>query len=486
MNDDSLERSTRGMVYHLLTAGITLVLGLIRSILLMRLLLPEDFGILGLALFFATFITPFLSLSIDNALMQTKDISEKELSTHYTLRLILATTVFLICLASSSLMTRIYGKGVVSSFLVLAGIHLLEATYATQNIILRREMRFGALAVLNLLSSLAMTIIAPLFAYLGAGFWSLVVEQAIGPIVRWFGVLFVIRPWNVKIFLCKKEAVNQLRFGSKIVLTHLLGLILDRFDDFWTGTVLGKTPLGYYSRAYELAQYPERVLATPVTYVFYSTYAANQGKSQQLSNAFSLSGNFLSRVGLLFATLLFVIAYEVTDILFGAAWYPIVPVFQMMLIYIMLDPIYVNLSYLFLGIGEPSILNRIRLLQMGIFIPAVIIFSRYWGIMGVAMAANTMMFSGTAVAMVASRRFVHVSYLRMFSWPLVAAFAAGVFGIMFEKIIPIHTTWEGIIAKGSIITLIYLGIVWFSERHMLIKIFKYTVTLIKGNNVQIK
>jgi PST family polysaccharide transporter len=93
-----------------------------------------------------------------------------------------------------------------------------------------------------------------------------------------------------------------------------------------------------------MAQYPERVLATPITSVFFSTYAAVQENREELSKAFFRSSSFLVRIGLLMTVVLLATAPEVTLILFGEVWLPIVPVFRLMLVYIMLDPIYVTTS----------------------------------------------------------------------------------------------------------------------------------------------
>ena len=98
------------------------------------------------------------------------------------------------------------------SFLILLIVSLLDSTYATHFVILRRDMRFGALAIINLCASVLMTIITPIAAYLGAGVWSLVIEQALGSIVRWIGVWIFLRPWKLSFQLNITEARSQICF----------------------------------------------------------------------------------------------------------------------------------------------------------------------------------------------------------------------------------------------------------------------------------
>lgn len=461
-----LSKSARGATYNVAVSAITIVLGFIRSVLLMRLLMPDEFGVVALGLFFMTFLTPFSTFGIDSALIQCQEPRKETFSTHFVLRLTLAGAILMLGFAVSPLLARVYAQQaiVVHVFLALLAINLLVASFSTPGAILRRDMRFGPLALLNLISSLAMTITAPLLAYLGAGMWSLVGEQAVGPIVRAVGYWGFLRPWRLSLRFDWDEARSFLRFGRHVFSAHVLGVLLDRFDDFWTGTALGPTPLGYYSRAYEIAQYPERILAKPITSVFFSTFAAVQDETKNLSKAFFRSSSYLVRTGFLMTVLLVSGAPEIIMILFGQTWLPIVPVFRLMLIYTLLDPLYQNLSYLIIAVGQPDLLSRIRLLQVATFVVSVVGLGRFWKINGVAVAADLMMLSGTVALTIYSYRFVRYSLRRMLLWPVVATVAAT--GIGFSLIRGIQWTglWRVLIVKSVSISGIYILILYLTER----------------------
>lgn len=471
MNDSTLSKSTSGSVYHIAVSLATTLLGLLRTVLLMRLLAPQAFGIVSLALFFMTFVTPFVEFGIDSALIQDKDPNRKTYATHFVLRLLFGVVVMGLGLMAALGLGRIYAHQtiMVDVFLVLLGINLFASTYATPAAILRKELRFATLALLNLTASLAMTITAPLLAYLGAGLWSLVAEQAMGPFVRWLGLWIILRPWRLTLDFDGQWARSSLKFGGQVVLSNTLGVLLDRFDDFWTGSTLGATSLGYYSRAYEIAQYPERVLSTPIISVFFSTYAALQKKPAELAIAFSRSSGFLIRAGFLLAILLAVIAPELTMLLFGETWLPIVPLFRLMLIYTMLDPLYANLSYLFVGVGRPDLLMRVRLLQAGLFVVAVVSMANLWGVNGVAMAANLMMLSGTMLLFWQSHRFVRFSWRELILAPVVAATCSGVTGLMLIRFIHWDNLWTGLLIKCAAVVSGYGLILFLSEGSTLIE-----------------
>ena len=178
MQETALIKSARGSGYNLATNAITMVLGFTRSVLLMRLIDPEYFGIIALSLFFTTIITPFSIFGIDSVLIQKKEPDNLSFSTHFVLRLSLGILILFLSILISPILFKIYNDQplIVFIFLFLLLFKLLEATYSTQNIVMIRELQFGPLALLNLLSSIEMTVIAPAMAYLGAGIWSLVAE----------------------------------------------------------------------------------------------------------------------------------------------------------------------------------------------------------------------------------------------------------------------------------------------------------------------
>ncbi len=470
MTEAILTKSTRGSLYNIGVAGATIVLGFIRTLLLMRLLTPDQFGTFALPLALSTFALPFTNLGIDSALLQKKDPQPAAFSTNFVLRVGFALAVLLLFVLAAPLLRLLYSAQVVLIFLILLAVNVVDASYGTPGIILRREMRFGSLALLNLVSSIAMTFTSPLLAYLGAGVWSLVVEDSMGSFVRWAGTWLVLRPWRISLRFDRQEAVSQVRFGVHVMSSQLLGNLLDRFDDFWTGTVLGSTALGYYSRAYDLAQYPERVLATPVTNVFISTYSALQDQKKELSQAFFRSSSFLIRAGFWLNATLLVAAPDLIYLLFGSTWLPAVPLFRLMLVYIILDPIYINLSYLVIGAGQPVLLTRVRIVQVVIFVVAVILGAALGGTSGVALAADLMMLSGAATLFIFSRQFVSYSLGRMFAWPTLAGIVATALGWLGAEflpslgLLPVHSTWLGLAVKIISISLLYLGILFAGER----------------------
>jgi PST family polysaccharide transporter len=471
MEQNFISKGVTGSVYNISVSVVTMVLGFLRATLLMRLIPdPDAFGIIALSMFFSTITVPFSVLGLDSNLIQKKDPTPASFSTHFILRIGLSIILLLVGLAVSPILRNIYQDQtlMVDFFVIFLGLNVFNASYSTQGVILRRNLRYGSIALLNLSASIFMTIIAPLSAYFGAGIWSIFLEQATGNFVRWIGLWLIIRPWKPSFQFDVEDSLASIKFGIKVLSSNLLGIILDRFDDFWAGTYLGSTPLGYYSRAYDLVQYPERVLATPITNVFFSMYAVLQEKKIELSKAFFRSSSFLVRVGFYIGVILFCIAPEITVILYTDVWLPIVPVFRIMLVYLFLNPLYNNLSSLMVGVGHPVLLVRTRSIQVVVFFVSVISFSMYWGLNGIAVAANLMIMIGTIILLIYTKNIVRVSYKRMFLWPSVALFSSLSVGMLTINLLRPGNIWQGIIVKILIISTVYLPILLIAERDIIL------------------
>ena len=289
IRDKSIAAKTvKGSFFSIGSSAITIVSGFVRSVILARLLLPEDFGVVALAMFFLSITSQIRDFGFSSALIHRDTDIKEASSTYFVLRVSIALVVVLLTLLAAPLLARLYPSQpqMVSALIALSFLEIVKAVNSTPGVLLRKELEFKYLAILDVASSLAMTIVAPAMALAGLGFWSLVGEQAIAVFVRTISLWGIRRPWQLSLEFNKGIAQWYFRFGSFVFLSSSLTFLLDQFDDFWTGTALGSAALGFYSRAYEFARYPRRVIARPITQVFFPAYAKLQDDRLRLSKAY--------------------------------------------------------------------------------------------------------------------------------------------------------------------------------------------------------
>lgn len=450
-------RTVKGSFFSIGSSAITIVSGFARSVILARLLSPRDFGIVALALFFLSITNQFRDFGFNWALVHRDTDVSAATSTHFVLRIGMTLAMMLLTLIAAPLLIHLYPSQsqMISALLVLSLIEFLNAVNSTPNFTLRKDMEFKYLAILDVVSSLAMTAFAPAMALVGLGFWSLVGEQAIAALVRTIGLWGIRRPWRLSLKFDKEIARWYFRFGSFVFLSSSLTFLLDQFDDFWAGTVLGAVPLGFYSRAYEFARYPRRAVANPITRVFFPAYAKLQHNRLRLSKAFYRASSLMIRIGFLLSLVFVLVIPEFTRIFIGAKWLPMVPAFRFMILYTLLDPLILTSGHLLTAVGKPQILTKIKGLQLSTFVPAVIVLSYNFGIEGIAVAVDLMAIIGLILVFIWVRKFVDFSLRKMFFYPLVGLFLAGGVALFIEENLSLSSDWLSLIVKGGIATAVY-------------------------------
>jgi O-antigen/teichoic acid export membrane protein len=479
-SDSVASKAIQGSFFSIGSSAITIVSGFVRSILLARLLAPEDFGVVALALFFLSITNQFRDFGFNWAFVHRDTDLEKAAATHFILRVGMAFVMMVLTLLAVPLLTKFYPAQpqMVAALIALSLLEILNAANSTPNFLLRKELEFKYLAILDVAGSLAMTIVAPAMAWAGWGFWALVGERAIPTIVRAVALWGIRRPWQFSLSFDGKMARWYFRFGSFVFLSSSLTFLLDQFDDFWAGTALGAVALGFYSRAYEFARYPRRVIGNPITRVFFPAYAKLQHDRERLSKAFYRASSLMVRLGFLFSLVFALVVPEFVRIFIGNKWLPMVSAFRLMLLYTLLDPLVLTAGQLVTAVGQPQILTRIKVFQLLIFVPAVVILAHYFGINGVAVAADLMLLVGIALILPQVRKFIDFSWWKMFRYPGIGLFLAGISALLAEQCLSIRSDWLSLLMKGGIAAVVY-SLVLLTFEHA-----KYTeITRIYGEPI---
>jgi O-antigen/teichoic acid export membrane protein len=468
-----------GSTYSILSSGVTLVLGITRSILLARLLLPEYFGVIALALVFTQLVSTLRSIGLDMALIHRQDADQDFMQTYFSLRAGLDLVAAGVLFAAIPLLQRFYPQtpelGLVLAAMVLTLI--IFSLCQVQETLLRKKLDFKSLAITDVAASLIMTIIAPYLAWRGWGLWALVAEQVSGITTRFLLTWGPFRQWRPS-FGWDKDIVSWLcDYGKKTWMATNLVYYLDRFDDFWIGTSLGDVFLGYYSKAFEFAHYPTRLIANQLIAVFTPVFARLQHDRISLSKSFYRSAHVILRTGALAAGILALVLPEFIHYVIGDKWLPMLWTFRLMLVYAVLDPLLSLVKKLFLATGQPQEVLNTSLMQALFFTPAVILGARLGNINGVALAADGMLVVGIWRAWRPLRGLVDFSPYQLGGRPFIALTAAMAVGLWVEQTM-IGPAWQILLTKSALYFFIYTGLMFAFERRDYLKGFQLLWSMI--------
>jgi PST family polysaccharide transporter len=294
---DAAARAVRGSAHNATAAAITMSLAAVRTILLLRLLSPAEFGVYALAVFFNDLAMQLRAVGLESAMVQRREASDETIATYFMLRVGTLFGTVAVLLAATPFIVGFYPDmpmlGTIIA--VYACGSLLHGPSTVQETLLVRRLDFPRIARIKVATSASMTIVAPLLAWYGFGVWSLVGEYLAAELARAVLVWGPYRVWTPRFGWDAEAAPSMLRYGVGVWLGQSLNFLLQNLDDFWVGTTLGKVELGFYSRAFDLGTYAQRGLWTPLN-VLLPLFSRLQDDRLRLSKSFFRILSFVVRI----------------------------------------------------------------------------------------------------------------------------------------------------------------------------------------------
>jgi O-antigen/teichoic acid export membrane protein len=414
------QRTVTSVTWNIVASVTAVVVGFLRSVLLARLLPIEVFGTYSWAGSVVALSAVVADFGMGGAFVHRAPETENEeqaAAVHFTLQLIF-TLVWAILL---TLVALIFASGQTrTALVVLMATSIGTQLVHTPRLILARRVVHRRLALVQIANLLLSATVAVGLAWQGVALWALLSTDLIALFLNIL-VFYIWRPvWRPRVAWSPQMMRYFLGFGSRNFLAIALLRALDRVDDLWTGAYLGKTAMGFYSRAYAFATYPRKLLAAPVNMVAGGTYAELKGDRLRLSRAFFRVNAFLVRTGFLLAGLLALAAPEFVRLVLGAKWLPMLEAFRLMLVFTLMDPIKTTVGDLFVAVGKPGKVVRARLIQLLILVMGLFVLGPWLGIAGVALAVNLMLVTGIVILLWQARDYVDFAPIRLFAAPGLA------------------------------------------------------------------
>lgn len=257
-------------------------LGLIISIILARLLSPDNFGQLAIMAVFINLSLSLIQSGFGTALIQTKDLSKKDYSTAFYINLLLSITMVAIIFVTAPFIGKFYNSTAIVAPLRFYSLSLLFGAFnSIQTAKLQREMRFKASMYARLFATIASGILGIVFAYLGYGIWALVVYNFSYIVISSFTMLCASR-WLPKFEFSKDRAKVLWGFGWKMFVSSLLCSLYDDVRSLVVGKKYSTDDLGYYNRG---AQFPMIISTTTesaIQSVMFPVFSKEQDKKERL------------------------------------------------------------------------------------------------------------------------------------------------------------------------------------------------------------
>jgi O-antigen/teichoic acid export membrane protein len=361
---------------------------LVSTIVIARLLEPEDFGLASLSALLVGTTILFSSMGMESALGATKRDLEQATFHAFILAAISGSILTLLAFVLAPYFAQLFNREDLTALcrfqspvILLSTLTIVPSTY------LARKLMFGRRALPRIGGTLCYIIVSIGGAWAGWGVWSLVAGHIANSAVTFATMLFVCpdlkwlkpRAWNHGL------ATELRKFGLTSMSAGIIRYAYNHGDDIVVGKVLGHGALGFYSQAYHLAMLPVDNVSSAIHNVMVPLYTNMHDSRERLSSAFLRATTTVAACTIPMAMGMFMVAPDLIVFLIGEKWRPSIPIIQVFCFMSLLRPISGTTAPLFLALDHPNFNLRTAIIQ-AVTMAMAIPFFLHWGPTGVAVA----------------------------------------------------------------------------------------------------
>ncbi len=357
------------------------------TLVLARLLTPEDFGVVAAAIALLTYFEVGLDVGAGAALIHDQEHGiTHRVQVAFTLNLMVATALTVAVAALAPVIADLFGVGGDADvFRAMSLLLLLRGAGQVPDAVFRRDLAFKRRTVVEIVRAAVRFLVSVTLAFAGFGVWSLVwgllAGAATGSALSWAMLgFFPDLSWN------RREARYLLSFGATTTGARILTALGTNADYLAVGTRLGATALGFYSIAYRIPELIAGNVFHMISSVAYPAYSKAQARSNEVLQDGMLRALGLTTLfGFAAGTALAVASRDLIIVAFGAKWAPSITPMALIAIAAGISSIGFASGDVFPAIGRPRVLLNMNLVFMPLLVVAVFVAAG-WGIVAVAVA----------------------------------------------------------------------------------------------------
>lgn len=373
-----------GSRHTLLAQVATQVSRLAVSVILARLLTPSDFGVVAAAMVVMVVAWQLTDLGTSAVVIQREVVDDVLVSSLFYFNLVLGGVLSAVTISvSGPLATALGQPEAASAIRALGAVSFLGALGNMHHALLRRRMRFGRLAAINIANALVNGVVGIWLAIAGAGVWALVAGTIAGVAVStttawWF------EPWRPTATFSLSRLRGVARFSIGFFWSNTLAVAFAQLDKVIISRMLGGAPLGTYTVAQRTVTSPVSAVSGAVSTVTFSAFARGQDNPAMLRSGATRAAGVVTLVVLPAMVGLAVLADDAVTVVYGPRWEAAIPVIQVLAPVAAVQALSCVTASVMLAMGRSDWLYRWALAYCLVG-AAVMVVSAQWGLVGVSL-----------------------------------------------------------------------------------------------------
>lgn len=310
------------------------------SIVLARMLLPEEFGLIGMIAIFMGIGTTLFDGGMTSSLIRSENLEEKDYSTVFLFNFFTSLGIYALIFVSAPLIADFYHQPILKDITRVYALSFIFAAFGTvQNTRLTKALNFKKQALLALPALILSSIVGLAMAYMGYGVWSLVgstlVNSFLLSLFLWWS-----SDWRPEWTFDKESFYKHFGYGYKLTLSGILDTVFTNLYQIVIGRYYSASLVGFYTRANQLMMMPVGNISTALNKVAFPLFAKVQDEPERLKSAYKRIMLMVLFIVTPMIGIMLILAEPLVVFLFTEKWIKIVPIFQILCLSGLLYPLH--------------------------------------------------------------------------------------------------------------------------------------------------
>lgn len=430
----------------------------ILSIVLARVLLPEQYGTISLVLVFINLANVFVTSGFGESLIQEKDSSDREFSTMFYCSIVMSIALYILLYLTAPQIARFYKNDqlipiirVLSLQVPLGGIKTIQNAYIIKNMMFKKFF-FSTLG-----GTFISGMIGIMLAFKGFGVWALVAQNLTNSIIDML-VLFIIVPWRPTCYFNFQIAKNLFAYGWKLTVAQFLNTFYGNIRNLFIGKIYSEVDLAYYNRGDQFPNLIINNINTSISTVLFPAMVLESVDTLRLKSLTRRAMKTSSYLVFPIMTGLMAVSEPLIRVLLTDKWLPAVPYLFISCVYWMFQPSQTANAQVIKALGESSLYLKLEIIKKIIGMGLLIGSLRY-GVLMIAISNIALAMISMLINIFPNKRLIHYGYFEQIGDLLPTLVISILMGVIvyFEKMLPVNILLLLIIQMVSGV-LIYLGL----------------------------
>lgn len=386
------------------------LLDVVSVVVLARILVPEDFGVVALASSAMLIAAAVTELPVIDVLVQRKEINEADVDAAFTLNLLRGGVAFSAIVALALPLAWIYDDmRVAQAVLALALAPFLNSLQSPALVHSLRQVDYAPTAKILLYGKIGGNVLSILLALLWPSFWALIFGVVVGAAISTLWSYWLC-PYRPRLRLAGIRSI--LGFAGWVTASRIIFTLNQQGDRFFVGYILGKAPLGQYSMGSDISSMATYTLATPAMRPIFAAMSRIEGDAERMRRAYLHSQQALMLLILPFGVGLAAVATDIVPLLLGKDWDMVAPAIWWLSPVIALQMMSVPVQALSMANGRPRLLTLRETIALALRLPATLVAAWGFGFLGALVARSLTGLAVIGINLFIARSMIQVGVMR--------------------------------------------------------------------------